>query len=237
MFDDHLHVRQETLARQLFALKQGLDTLCSRSPPDGRAVNNPQAGVPRIYTTYITEDKAEQSLRFLRPLTERLPQPLLFVTSADKLVKLVVGNYGTEVHRLLAKHQFAPALYGQRCLESAPTAYVMEFLSPPTLKKSGWVTLFDFFKLKDEDLPTRYANAIRIALDHILDVMQDEKMVHGDLRPNNIMLEVIDSGNTPVCSDEKQGVKLRVVDFDWAEMEHDRRLVQEWMSKRFPSMY
>ncbi|KIO20236.1 hypothetical protein M407DRAFT_245877 [Tulasnella calospora MUT 4182] len=104
-------------------------------------------------------------------------------------------------------------LYGQSSLEGAPTAYIMEYLSPPTDTASGWVTLFEFFKRKD--LVTRNSSAIRVALDRILTVMEEANMVHGDLRPNNIMVEV-GPDKTPVRSGEEQSVNLRVVDFDWA---------------------
>ncbi|KAG8941047.1 hypothetical protein FRC00_012607, partial [Tulasnella sp. 408] len=109
--------------------------------------------------------------------------------------------------------QFAPVLYGQRSLEGAPTAYIMEFLSPPTLEKSGWVTLFEFFRLNDS--ADRYSKPIRNTLGRILAVMEEARVVHGDLRPNNLMLEV-DCDYTPVSLGEEPGVNMRVIDFDWA---------------------
>ncbi|KAG8909060.1 hypothetical protein FRC01_007169, partial [Tulasnella sp. 417] len=97
MFDDYLHTRREALARQLFALKQALVNLCSRSWVDGDTVNHHPAGVPRVYPTYTAEDNAKRSLTFLRPLNESPHQPLLFIAAEDppdssnnKLVKLVV---------------------------------------------------------------------------------------------------------------------------------------------------
>ncbi|KIO28452.1 hypothetical protein M407DRAFT_242998 [Tulasnella calospora MUT 4182] len=91
--------------------------------------------------------------------------------------------------------------------------------------------------------------------------MEEANVVHGDLRPNNVMLEV-GSDTTPVCSGEEQGVNLRVVDFDWAgeadkvcyplqrneditwpgdagtpiKVGHDRILVNNWWSEHFSSM-
>lgn len=219
--------------------------------------------MPRVYTTYKTEDNREQGLTFSHPLARNRPRSLLFVTtedplvpSAEKLVKLA-GKYGDGVHRLLAKSQFAPVLYGQRALEGAPTAYIMEFLNPPTLENSGWVTLFEFFRLNDS--ATRYSQAIRNTLGRILAVMEEARVVHGDLRPNNLMLEV-DCDYTPVSLGEEQGVNLRVVDFDWAGesghvyyplnrnegvaswpeapgrpiiVGHDRALVKDWWFEQF----
>ncbi|KAG8949110.1 hypothetical protein FRC04_009056 [Tulasnella sp. 424] len=263
MFGDRLHNRQEALARQLFALKRALDTLRSRSPPNGGTANPHPAGVPRVYTTYTTEDNAEHSLTFLRPLEKSLPQHLLFIAadsldpSTHKLVKLVGKGYGVRAHRLLAERQVAPVLYGQSSLEGAPTAYIMEYLSPPTDSQSGWVTLFEFSKSKE--LVPRYSHLIEAALTRILTMMEEAKVVHGDLRPNNLMLEV-NSDKTPVCSGDEQKVKLKVVDFDWAGQSgevryplqrneeiawpgdagtpivvgHDRSLVENWWFKHFP---
>ncbi|KIO28050.1 hypothetical protein M407DRAFT_22682 [Tulasnella calospora MUT 4182] len=244
MFDDCLHLRQEALARQLFALKQSLVTgkpifrrpsvilstqsyFSSRSSVDGDTANHRPAGVPRVYTTYTTEDNTERSLTLLRPLKRGNPQPLLFIATEDpldsstiKLVKLVVREYGVGVHRLLAERQFAPMLYGRKSLEGAPTSYIMEFLSPPTYTTCRWVTLFEFFKSKD--LAARYSRAIRNALDRILTVMEEANMVHGDLRPNSVMLEVGSDKIPAVCSGEEQAVNLTVVDFDWAEARASR---------------
>ncbi|KAG8946954.1 hypothetical protein FRC04_011249 [Tulasnella sp. 424] len=263
MFGDCLHVRQEALARQLFALKQALDTLSSRSRSNGATPNPHPAGVPRVYTTYTTEDNTERSLTFLRPLEESQPQYLLFITAEDppdssthKLVKLVGKGYGVTAHRLLAERQVAPVLYGQSSLEGAPTAYIMEYLSPPTDSQSGWVTLFEF--LKSKDLATRYSHLIGTALTRILMMMEEAKVVHGDLRPNNVMLEV-NSDKTPVCSGKEQNVNLKVIDFDWAGQSgevcyplqrneditwpgdagtpiivgHDRLMVKDWWFKQF----
>ncbi|KAG8926669.1 hypothetical protein FRC01_008522 [Tulasnella sp. 417] len=105
MFDDSLHTHQEALARKLFALKQAVITLSSRSRVDGNVINPHPAGVPRVYTTYTAEDNTERSLTFLRPLKENSPRPLLFIATEDptdssthKLVKLVVGKYGAGAH-------------------------------------------------------------------------------------------------------------------------------------------
>ncbi|KAG9042169.1 hypothetical protein FS837_011189 [Tulasnella sp. UAMH 9824] len=258
LFDDLLHNRQEVLARQLFALKNAVDTLSNRCQVD--EINSHPAGVPRVYKNYKPEDGPEQSMTFSRPLESCHPRSLLFIAkeqdpAVEKLVKLA-HTYGTEVHRLLAKNHFAPVLYGHSSLQGAPTAYVMEFLRPNTDGKSGWVTLWEFFKSKER--ATRYLKAIETTLGRILTVMEEAGMVHGDLRPNNIMLQV-DSDGTPANTREEEGANLRVVDFDWAgksgsvcyplqrnlEIEwpgdpgegittrHDRDMVKGWWDKQF----
>ncbi|KAG9044245.1 hypothetical protein FS837_008564 [Tulasnella sp. UAMH 9824] len=262
LFDDLLHNRQEVLARQLLALKKAVDALGDR-----RHVHKIHpAGVPRVYTTYITEDGPERNLTFSRPLESSPPRSLLFEVATDdprdpsteKLVK-IARKYGAEVHRLLAKSHFAPMLYGHGSLEGAPTAYVMELLRSPANEKPGWVTLWEFFKSKEQ--ATRHSKAIETTLGEILEVMERANMVHGDLRPNNIMLEVhkVQDGYIPVRSGEQPRANLRVVDFDWAGesgavcyplqrnqeiawpvgpgerimVRHDRDLVKEWWQKQF----
>ncbi|KAG9042544.1 hypothetical protein FS837_010740 [Tulasnella sp. UAMH 9824] len=258
LFDDLLHNRQEVLARQLFALKTAVNALGDQRHADKKNVH--LAGVPRVYTTYITEDGVEQRMTVLRPLESSPPRSLLFVAAEnspdEKLVKLV-RKYGAKVHRLLAKSQFAPVLYGHSSLQGAPTAYVMELLRSPTNGKPGWVTLWEFFRSKEP--VTRYSKAIETTLGEILGLMERANMVHGDLRPNNIMLEVhrVHDSYIPICSGEK--ANLRVIDFDWAgesgsvryplqrnqeiawpggpgdsiTSQHDRDLVKAWWHKQF----
>ncbi|KAG8915230.1 hypothetical protein FRC00_006434 [Tulasnella sp. 408] len=221
LFDDLLHNRQEVLARQLFALKKAVDTLSYKG-----GVKPPSAGVPRVYKTYVpyeTKGKEDPELEWLFRVPTNVPHSLLFIATEDskdpayqRLVKLV-HTYGEEVHQLLEKHGYAPMLYGQQSLEGGPTAYVMEWLRSPTKEESGWVTLFEFFN-KSEEQVAGYSNAIKATLSEILNVMEQANMVHGDLRPNNIMLEVHKAGKQyiPVGSDENRRANLKVVDFDWS---------------------
>lgn len=160
------------------------------------------------------------------------------------MVKLVAGYYGADAHHALANHGLAPILYGCACIEGGPTAYVMERLY------SSWITLFDFGKLPG--LYAKYRHDVCTALAFLLDVMEEEGVVHGDLRSNNILIDVdaILSSGGPA--------RLKVIDFDWAgkagavrypaerneeirdivwpgpvgsaiEAGHDRQLVESWL--------
>lgn len=131
-----------------------------------------------------------------------------------RMVKLA-RQYGAEVHQLLAKEGFAPKLHGSSSSPGAPTAYVMDYLSPPTNTEPGWITLSLFFKSPGA---TEYLKPIGTTLNLILDFMADADMMHGDFRPNNIMVQVfkMQRSYTPVCSREGQGANLKVFDFDWA---------------------
>ncbi|KAG9050148.1 hypothetical protein FS837_007447 [Tulasnella sp. UAMH 9824] len=279
LFDDCLHRRQEVLARQLYALTQGVDTLseCRREQADFYL---PQ--VPRIYPTYrklyeqmqadeqTRPEEQKHGLKWLRPLAATHPRSLLMVATEDpkgldqasmRMVKLV-RQYGAEVHPLLATKGFAPQLHGRCSSPGAPTAYVMEYLSPPTDTEPGWITLSQFFKSPGA---TEYQEAIEKTLNLILTVMGDADVMHGDFRPNNIMLQVfkMQHSYTPVCSGGGQEANLKVVDFDWAGKsgsvsyplqrnediawpaapwdriikDHDRELVNIWWREEFSSAF
>jgi len=99
----------------------------------------------------------------------------------------------------MAKNQLAPKLYGCAEVEGAPTAYVMEYLDP-----SIWQPLHEFLKF---DATTVDLTQLRTAVDYIIDELQSEEYVHGDLRSSNIMIR------TDVA---EYFMDLRVIDFDWA---------------------
>ena len=152
---------------------------------------------------------------FTRPAPKD-QHPLMFLAEAEgatRLVKLVQGGYGAGVQQTLAKEGLAPILYGSATVEGAPTAYVMEHLSPHELGQSkGWVTLFTFMQgwSPQEDHKVKIDERLR----KVVALMEMSGLVHGDLRPNNIMLELKEDGS-PVELDDG-GVHLKVVDFDWA---------------------
>lgn len=109
--------------------------------------------------------------------------------------------YNEEVHRTLADEGLAPLLLGTAHVAGAPSAIVMEYLDPP----SGWTTLQSYIQ-EHRDI---IINTEHPALANLLKTMREKKVVHGDLRPNNIMCrERPDSGT--------QKLEVKVVDFDWA---------------------
>ncbi|KZT01360.1 uncharacterized protein LAESUDRAFT_798037 [Laetiporus sulphureus 93-53] len=167
------------------------------------------------------------------------------------LVKLVNEPYGEDVHRLLARHHFAPSLYGYARYEGAPCAYIMEYLQSLT-----WTTLYNFSRGNASNKDKR---AIRRSLQHLVGILEDNQVVHGDLRPVNIMLQVDDERKLVRSKGRKSTAKIRVVDFDWAgkagevlypvlrnqdidwpgnsdgpiEGGHNRQLVKSWFYEAF----
>ena len=72
----------------------------------------------------------------------------------------------------------------------------------------GWVELDTFEKRLDT-----MASAVRKKLDTIIDFLQEQRMVHADLRPESIMIQVDGQRRMRVSED---GPVLSVIDFDWA---------------------
>jgi len=99
----------------------------------------------------------------------------------------------------LAAKGLAPKLYGYAKVDGAPTAYVMEYLD-----RSEWETLHRFMNASSTVLSRA---ELRKALEDIVSALKSKNYVHGDLRPNNIMIRKDLS---------KQPLGLMVVDFDWA---------------------
>ena len=120
------------------------------------------------------------------------------------LVKLVDPKwYSEEVHRALADADLAPSLHGTACVPGAPLAVIMEYLDP----SSGWTTLQDYAKTH----PEIKVEKGHPALVKLLETMREKKVVHGDLRPNNIMCRP-----RPESATEGHELEIKVVDFDWA---------------------
>ncbi|OBZ78364.1 hypothetical protein A0H81_02639 [Grifola frondosa] len=272
MLMDETDQREQEIARLLYAVEQGLDELksVSRSRPSVDFL----PGLPRIYSSYVLFTQPEVgNLTFHRRLSKKSQCLLFYATlshppptspsstpiQSSVVVKLVNKRYGEDVHRRLASRGFAPILYGYSRLDGAPTAYVMEYLG------SDWMSLFEFergvgagiFKdaVSSKDTQAALKNAIRTTLDEILAFMAKEDIVHGDLRPNNIMMQV-DEETKPVLSQAVgAAANLKAIDFDWAgkagqvfypelrnedieswpacvgssiDAGHDRRLVDSW---------
>ncbi|CAG8667674.1 15633_t:CDS:2, partial [Acaulospora colombiana] len=133
---------------------------------------------------------------------------------AVKFVYNYTGTYGEAVHQYLSDLDLAPRLYCAKELHVGLFMVVMEHLS---FEKGtgGWVEL-DTFRGKLGDM----ADAVRKKLEGIIGVLQDQKMVHADLRPTNIMMKV--DGNYHIMMHKDEPI-LRVIDFDWAGKANEAR--------------
>ncbi|KZT02200.1 uncharacterized protein LAESUDRAFT_794023 [Laetiporus sulphureus 93-53] len=202
--------------RALFLLNETKSLLKEGKPHSPTSL---PASTPRIYTSCtLYEGRGTQgSLTFTENISGQKDNRLLFAASLSSskhsalpvLVKLVNEPYGEDVHRLLARHHFAPSLYGYARYEGAPCAYIMEYLQSPT-----WTTLYNFSRGNASNNNDK--RAIRRSLQHLVGILEDNQVVHGDLRPVNIMLQVDDERKLVRSKGRKSTAKIRVVDFDWA---------------------
>ena len=117
------------------------------------------------------------------------------------------GTYGKAVHEYLHGLTLAPRLYSAVNLHPGLVMVVMEYLGFEE-GIGGWVEL-DTLEHRMDDIAT----PVRKKIETIIDYLQGQEMVHADLRPKNIMIQVdaqrhiVTSANEPVLS---------LIDFDWA---------------------
>ncbi len=172
-------------------------------------------GTPRVYSTYLNSSGENIDLEFIKllgPSSLRFHRnpALLFLAknptnpASRLLVKLVApGSYSEAVHRTLAEEGLAPLLLGAAHLAGAPSAIVMEYLDA----RSGWTTLQNYIKEHQEIM----INTEHPRLVELLETMKRKRVVHGDLRPNNMMCR-----ERPDRGKEGGELEIKVVDFDWA---------------------
>ncbi|PCH42132.1 hypothetical protein WOLCODRAFT_25150 [Wolfiporia cocos MD-104 SS10] len=250
MMEDDTDKRQQELAQVLYASFNAVRAF--HSLLEAPLSMTYACGTPRVYPSFCRLDTRREALL---QFEERLipvdtGHHLLFsgkcrdpsTSTWDKVVVKLVKNYGSEVHRFLAGHNLAPILYGSVAAVGAPTAYVMSLLG------KEWITLFEYRSRLPSDAST-FTNAITAGLNKVLEVLESNDYVHGDLRDNNIMI-LVDAERRPVL--DAGQAQLRVIDFDWAgevryparrsdfiegwpgrageliEAGHDRQLVKSW---------
>jgi hypothetical protein len=102
-----------------------------------------------------------------------------------KFVYNYSGTYGKASHEYLHGLGLAPRLYSAVDLHRGLVMVVMEHLAFQE-DIGGWVEL-DTFEKRLGDL----ADAVRKKLEKIIDCLQEQKMVHADLRPKNIMVKLM----------------------------------------------
>ncbi|PPR05295.1 hypothetical protein CVT26_011618 [Gymnopilus dilepis] len=183
--------------------------------------------------------------------------------------------YGTEAHLVFADAGLAP-----KYICEAPSEYEMQImkeigkqassstdfdsiirliamqrLKSPTPFEPGWVSLA---KLRNHHRALALGGKaqIRSAIDEILCLLRSKHLVHGDLRPNNIMVKIcLQPELRFVPRKDNKSICIMVIDFDWAgkdgtarypvirnpaipwpgnnggliHSQHDRKMVDDWM--------
>ena len=136
------------------------------------------------------------------------------MTNGNCVAKLAYGQYGWEAHQSLAPE--LPKLFGRSKSDANVVVYVMEYLPRPKHDRPGWIMLFDLA----DNLAAARLEEISQLLQAILTRLKNSGFVHGDLRPNNLMIKM--------AGDQiAEPLDIKVVDFEWAG-----RLNEALMSRR-----
>ncbi len=164
--------------------------------------------MPRVYLTYLNSSGINVDVEFIKllgPSSLHLhPNPILLFlaknpadSESSLLIKLVAPEcYGETVHRMLADKGLAPLLHGIVCVAGAPSAIMMEYLD----ENSGWMALQNYIKEHQEiTINTEHPGLVQL-----LETMKTKEVVHGDLRPINIMCR------------ERGELEIKVIDFGQA---------------------
>ncbi|KDR65381.1 hypothetical protein GALMADRAFT_148724 [Galerina marginata CBS 339.88] len=198
----------EHLAKVLFALKSAVECL-SKTPLHCAPLRI--SNTPVVFDTFLDEYGKTRPLVFGRPFDESRCSIYYTVTPADCMVKLTFRPYGSNVHKILHTANLAPKLVGASNIPALEaTATVMARLLPPAKDANGWMTLHDLFRVSPELVLNRQG-AIFKKLELIVEVLKKRKVVHGDLRADNIMIKVS-------CDDHDivEPVEVNVVDMGWS---------------------
>lgn len=177
--------------------------------------------------------RASKDLVVAKAITQSDPK---FDVEKKLVVKVIYSGlafepYGTDVHRFLHSKDMAPNYFlsfwvgGNGIPEDAKaieTYYLMEYLPEPSQDSPGWISLLDL-KEKFHQVAKRHKEVIRTALYKILDVLREQGFVHGDFRPNNLLINVTTPPNDCIIhfrpSDRPSDLALpylKVIDFDWS---------------------
>jgi len=174
--------------------------------------------VPFLYRNCRKVDGKESPITFMAVFHASGDKPIFNakLDGSDVLAKMSYRTYGTAVQQFLAGHDLAPKLLGTCTLDDRLTVYVMEKLD------NNWMTLAAWERSIAPGLRPTIRPQLENQIISIIELLEQQGYVHGDLRTTNIMIR-------------KDSNKVKVVDFDWAG-EADRTCypvdrndeIQEW---------
>ena len=181
----------ERIARTLKSLKESVSRLCVTPPltvqHEFPYLQNHDSGEGEVKIHYIKEIKLHLFRATLKYGNG---------TSNDCIVKFT-ERYGESVHRYLAEQELAPKLH--------------------FTEKIGQFTAVVMSEIKDAVDVQSYldtngrSSGVKEQCYQIVHHLKIKNYVHGDLRPNNILV-----------SGEGGAVRVRVIDFDWAGIENEQ---------------
>jgi hypothetical protein len=142
----------------------------------------------------------------------------------------VFEPYGKEVHKYLESKDMAPKYFFSFNVHSARLPlepvieehHLMEYLPPPSdHSQGGWISLLDL-EGRFPKVASDSKASIEAALYNIIDVLGEKNYVHGDMRPNNllILVKVTPDGKSCIIQSRPDSNPphpyLKAIDFDWA---------------------
>ena len=189
---EHLRISQLRLCKALWV---GATLLWEWYEDPLQKAPNDQAQFPYL-RAYTDSNGAQVSFTYVRCMKARAGS--VFVAKSEEssganLIVKFVESYGEDVHRKLSDAAMAPRLHA---IETAHTfrMVVMDFENNARI----WDPVLDS---KDSEKT--------VQLQSILTKLKEGNFVHGDLRPNNLL----------VCSDGT----VKLIDFDWAGQDGSAR--------------
>lgn len=181
----------ERIARTLKSLKESVKRL-NRTAPSAVQCEFP-------YLQNYSSGEGEVKIHYIKEIKLHLFRATLIYgngTSDDCIVKFT-ERYGESVHKHLAEQKLAPKLH--------------------FTENIGQFTAVVMSEIKDAMDVRSYLNTNGRSSDvkkqcyQIVDSLKKRKYVHGDLRPNNILV-----------SEEGGEVRVRIIDFDWAGIANEQ---------------
>ncbi|KDR76666.1 hypothetical protein GALMADRAFT_139567 [Galerina marginata CBS 339.88] len=119
-------------------------------------------------------------------------------------------EYGLAVHLDLMSLPIplAPIIHGH-CKQPLGSAFLVEYLGPPTNAEPGWMSLFDLAtQCKEQAL--LHLILIKDGLRHLLDTLVNMKAVHGDFRSHNVVIFMTNIHTVDLVSEK---VRLMLTNF------------------------
>ena len=148
------------------------------------------------------KSREERKFKYVKAFEEK---PFVFTARTDDNDQIVcikfLRRYGTEVHKWCAKEGFAPKLLDSRVLDGGWIMIVMEFLD------NTWKEFANEADTQETDSEEadKQQQKLRESIASFIENLGEKKMVHGDIRKRNIMVN--------------DKARFKLIDFDWAGME------------------
>jgi serine/threonine protein kinase len=190
----HGHSRVPKAVRLFTALRDGISEL--KSYYESLEMTGPVTGFP--FVTSFNEGGVNMEWKYhSQPYHRKLMYEAKLKDGRDVIIKFAL-TYNEEAHRLLAQEGYAPQLYHvSRKLYGGLRLIVMDRVRGRMLDDGGRLNASQYAGLKEA-----------------LKVLHSGHMVHGDLRPPNIMILQKKGMDERTSGELKKSDEVMLIDFD-----------------------